>query len=544
MATNSWISGGATVAQVQTYAFGGTWEADDIIRLNIGVKTVDVVAGSTVTNTVIDNVVTAWNLLSSSIYPEFAEITASHSSSNLVLTMDSAGAGKPFTCTITPLEADGTAAGAQTIGGAGVATTGTTSTTSAGPYDASTAANWSQGRIPAHTLTAPVQSNASVTTGGTLTDTQAYFWVITATNANGETVKSNEKTLTISAPNQTAVLSWAAVPNATGYKIYRGTSAGVYGASSLLTTISSGSTLTYNDTGTATGAGQPVSPSTAIGDTVVIDREGSRLKYGLNQSTITVPQRLITASDVEIGLPKTNTDSGTSYPEYRADYWQMTATVDFIDTDSSMLKLDHGANQTAVEMDSSGSSRNNVPAVLLKGTHASNTWNLSAGNAGIAYFAGELASVATLNLGPKATAILGSGCTNTTLNNYGGKLYVNSAVGTALNHPSTNGGTTTASGSGAVAQLTMQGGTCNYNTTGTLGGTTVLANNAQLNFDGDQQIKTVTNPIELHSSQASVKDSNGVVTTNGATKQYTLKYVDCVNNHTPKPGTQAVYTPL
>jgi hypothetical protein len=55
-----------------------------------------------------------------------------------------------------------------------------------------------------------VQANAVAASGGSLTDTTTYYWVVTAINANGETVKSNEKSLTIAAPNQTATISWAA----------------------------------------------------------------------------------------------------------------------------------------------------------------------------------------------------------------------------------------------------------------------------------------------------------------------------------------------
>ena len=73
------------------------------------------VAGSTTITTIIDTLVTAWNALSSTAYPEFAEITASRSSSSLVLTMDSTNAGRPFTCTVSTTETGGGAADSQTI---------------------------------------------------------------------------------------------------------------------------------------------------------------------------------------------------------------------------------------------------------------------------------------------------------------------------------------------------------------------------------------------------------------------------------------------
>jgi hypothetical protein len=157
MATVLWESGATAVAQVQSYTFGGTWEASDLVRLLIGNRQVDVTAGSVTTNTVVDNVVTAWNALSSTDYPEFTEITASRVGSALTLTHDTAG--QSFTCTITPLESNGGAADDQTIEGAGTATTGTATTAASGPNDPATALNWSGGAIPADNDTVILADN-------------------------------------------------------------------------------------------------------------------------------------------------------------------------------------------------------------------------------------------------------------------------------------------------------------------------------------------------------------------------------------------------
>jgi hypothetical protein len=93
-------------------------------------------------------------------------------------------------------------------------------------------------------------------TGGTLA-AGTYFWVVTAINANGETVKSNEVQTTVTGSTSSAKLTWQAVTNATGYNVYRGTS--TTNENKLITTINSGSTITYTDTGTA---GTTVSPPT------------------------------------------------------------------------------------------------------------------------------------------------------------------------------------------------------------------------------------------------------------------------------------------
>lgn len=100
----------------------------------------------------------------------------------------------------------------------------------------------------------PVLSlGATGTAGGTFA-AGAYFWKLTALNAAGETAGSVEVTATL-VLNGTQVLNWAAVPGATGYRVYRGVRAGEENA--LITTL--GAVTTYTDTGTAgTSAVLPV----------------------------------------------------------------------------------------------------------------------------------------------------------------------------------------------------------------------------------------------------------------------------------------------
>jgi hypothetical protein len=127
-------------------------------------------------------------------------------------------------------------------------------------------------------------------TGGTFT-AGTYFWVITATTAAGESIRSNEVTATLSGSTSSNALSWTQVQGATGYKVYRGTSAG--GESALITTIGSGSTVTYTDTGTAGSAGTPPV---------------------VNNAFITAPS----------GLGVTPSASGGTLPTSTA-YWKITA---------------------------------------------------------------------------------------------------------------------------------------------------------------------------------------------------------------------------
>lgn len=99
--------------------------------------------------------------------------------------------------------------------------------------------------------------------GGSLTAGTYYYRVSATFNANGtpiETIASNEASGTTAGGNLTLPLTWTAVTGASGYKIYRGTSAG--SENKLLATLTSGTTTTYSDTGAAgTGASLPSTPN-------------------------------------------------------------------------------------------------------------------------------------------------------------------------------------------------------------------------------------------------------------------------------------------
>jgi len=102
-------------------------------------------------------------------------------------------------------------------------------------------------------MSAPVLSTPTLAAGGSLVSGTPYYWKASAVNAAGETVGSNQVTITPSGGNLSAVVSWAAVTGATSYRLFRSTVSGTYGASSLVAT---GITATsYTDTGAALSAG-------------------------------------------------------------------------------------------------------------------------------------------------------------------------------------------------------------------------------------------------------------------------------------------------
>lgn len=415
MSTKRWIGGQPTVAQVQAYAFAGTWETSDLIVATIGTKSYTFTAGSATTNTVIDNIVTAWNALDSTAYPEFYEITASRSSSNLVLTMKSSNAGRPFACTLVTTESNGGTADSQTIDSSDTST-GTTTTANKGPNVVSLAGNWDGGVAPAD------------------------------------------------------------------------------------------------------------------GDDVIFDHGNIDVLYDLDQNGVT-PASITVGPGYKgnIGLPVIAVYTpSTPYHEYRETYLKYGTSGDSTNIAVSIrgggnrVKYSAGSSQATIRVDGTGqSTETGIPACLLKGTHASNAMHVSKGDVGFAFYGGETGTLATLNVGYQtnvqgdSSVKLGSGVTLTSaaVTQTGGRLEVNSALGTSPTVVIYDG-TYYQNGTGGIAAgLAVRGGTCVYNSTGTLGGAPVVSGAGHLDFSQDLRAKTVTNPIDVYGDKARISDPNKSVAT-------------------------------
>jgi len=104
-------------------------------------------------------------------------------------------------------------------------------------------------------LAAPVQSApATATTGGTIA-AGVYRIVVTALNANGETLPSNEQSITTTGSTSTITVNWATVAGATGYKVYVTTAGGATLTETLQTTV--GAVITATITAIAAGTALP-----------------------------------------------------------------------------------------------------------------------------------------------------------------------------------------------------------------------------------------------------------------------------------------------
>ena len=137
-----------------------------------------------------------------------------------------------------------------------------------------------------------------------------------ALGAAGAPTANNTGTNTVS-------LSWAQVPGATGYKVYRSTTAGGESVSpSLLTTILSGSTVTYTDTGVAVTAGAASFIGKAIQGTKsinLITKSGmARTSFATTPATVSPTGGTIAAGTTlsyRIAGQATRYDGGVGYTD-------------------------------------------------------------------------------------------------------------------------------------------------------------------------------------------------------------------------------------
>lgn len=108
------------------------------------------------------------------------------------------------------------------------------------------------------TLQPPALNTPTTATAGGTLGAGTYFYVVTALNALGETLKSNEVSVATTGTTSKNTLTWGTVTGATGYKVYRSTATGT---EKLLATV--GNVSTYADTGSAVGTVVPPTTSTA-----------------------------------------------------------------------------------------------------------------------------------------------------------------------------------------------------------------------------------------------------------------------------------------
>lgn len=265
------------------------------------------------------------------------------------------------------------------------------------------------------------------------------------------------------------------------------------------TSSASGGTAT-NTTATATASAGPNDWSVAAnwsGGAVPVDNDDVYINadvpilYGLAQSAVTLTS--LTFGDTfasDVGLPITNP---AGYFEYRPNRLAIGCTTLTTYSNSGRIRIDPGSHTTTINGYNTGSPTDTA-AFDVKGSGSIYTTNLLKGSYGFALEPGHVAAMTTTRIGyignvsGDVTAIFGSGCTVTTLNQEGGVVTMYCGATTVT----MTGGSLTPIGAGAFTTINLEGGTLYYRSTGTI--TTLnVGTGATVDFSQDLRARTVTN---------------------------------------------------
>ena len=375
----------------------------------------------------------------------------------------------------------------------------------------------------------------TLTISGTVGATDVY-----ALTVNNKVLSVLANTTVAATAAQNIVAAWNALLASAAPEFAEMTAAYTTGGSLTITADTAGKpfTLSIGVTGTSTFAqvhttasSGPADVSVAAnysggvlptnGDTLIFQNTANPALYGLSSlSAITLASLQVFQSFTgTIGLPRNSGSGSTSYLEYRPQYFQIGATQVILGfgagSGSGRIKLDFGSVQMTTQIFNAGSqAENSIPAILLKGTHASNALTVLKATVGVAYFAGEVSTLATLSMGyvtsvnGDASIYCGSGTTLTIVTQAGGRLTVWSNVTTLVQY----NGTVAVEGAATLGTATI-GGTLLDQSTGTITTLTLLGKGV---YDHSNSLTAKTITTFTMNTGAVYSDPYHVVTlTNG-----------------------------
>lgn len=283
-------------------------------------------------------------------------------------------------------------------------------------------------------------------------------------------------------------------------------------------------------------------------DDVFIENTAIDILYGIDQNTVALASLNISASYTgKIGLPDYRESSG--YYEYREKYLRIRPGVLRVGYGlgggSGRIKIDTGSSAAYTSyIDGTASSpEDGVPALVLKGSHASNVMNAYQGSIGAAIDAGSTARIPVIRVGYETspssdvTLVLGEGCTLGSIVAAGGTIEINSDF-TDLTIKA--GETSVKRAASCSGDINVFGGTVWWMSSGSIADVPQIAAGAKLDFTRDLRARSITGDVCLEAGGA-LLDTSGTVTWPAAPNGL---HIDCdLTEVTLSLGRKRIWTP-
>lgn len=252
-------------------------------------------------------------------------------------------------------------------------------------------------------------------------------------------------------------------------------------------------------------------------DTVYIQNTTGSIKYGLNQSSVSLTALFSDSTFTgALGLPDVNADGDTPYFEYRPRQLQIDLQNFHVGlgkgNGSAMIRVKTGTVvMTANIYNTANNALTDPPPVRIETGVANNTLNHIAGRVGVAFDGATAAKFTTVALGsvsnPNGQAVLevGNGATIGTVTVDGGELSTLSSV-TTLNQ---YGGQVTLLGTAAITALNGDGGTLYWQAASIIG-TPVAATGYTIDATRDPRAKGFGSTLLMHPGSALLDDGKTI----------------------------------
>lgn len=385
--------------------------------------------------------------------------------------------------------------------------------------------------VAADTVTVTIANKSVVgVVGSTVTVAQVCQLIANMFNGLASSLGSGESySPTGNTQNVPEFAEYAAVATATTV-VFTARTAGIPGTISVSKSSTSG-TFTIANTVAGTGKNSFTNvdnwsdnAAPANGDTLIFDSGAVDCLYNLSTSLTTITLNVLEGYTGSIGLPEVHgsaaafASAGSTYPEYRTKSLTLDGATSILIDNSRIrrCRVTTGTSAATVLVRNTGARFDGqTPVVLLAGAHASNVLDITRGDVGLAFYQGDAGTWPIVRMAfevakeTDARLVVGAGATLTDVIKSGGTLLSSAEVPSLTHSPGCGPSTLLA---GDTDELVLNGGVVNWNSPGTLGGTSIRVGfDGHLNFDQDARAKAIGSNIEIYGPNAKMSDTHNSV---------------------------------